>query len=97
IFTLTGEFAMDLSDTPSWLSGDQSVAGTGRPSPAGSTTNPTLDSFRQLTTFVSRALRTKSLEQLQRSLEQPEHGSPGLKRVLTALDLTMFGVGAIIG
>jgi len=38
--------------------------------------------------------RTKSLERLKASSEEPEHR---LKRNLTAFDLTLFGVGAIIG
>ncbi|MBI5548011.1 MAG: amino acid permease [Deltaproteobacteria bacterium] len=38
--------------------------------------------------------RTKSLEQLKASAEDPHHQ---LKRKLSAFDLTMFGIGAIIG
>ncbi len=38
--------------------------------------------------------RTKSLEQLKASAEEPEHQ---LKKNLGAFDLTMFGIGAIIG
>ncbi len=38
--------------------------------------------------------RTKSLEQLRASAEAPEHM---LKKNLTAFDLMMFGIGAIIG
>src|SRR5690348_12452252 len=39
-------------------------------------------------------LRTKSIEQSLRDTEEPEHQ---LKRSLSALDLTVFGVGVIIG
>lgn len=42
----------------------------------------------------TRLFRTKSLEQLRESAEEPEHR---LKRNLGVFDLTMFGVGAIIG
>ena len=38
--------------------------------------------------------RTKSIEQSMRDTEEPEHQ---LKRSLSALDLTVFGVGVIIG
>jgi APA family basic amino acid/polyamine antiporter len=38
--------------------------------------------------------QTKSIEQLTGDLE---HGGKGLKRTLTALDLTLLGIGAIIG
>ncbi len=38
--------------------------------------------------------RTKSVEQSIRDTEEPEHG---LKKSLSALDLTVFGVGVIIG
>jgi APA family basic amino acid/polyamine antiporter len=38
--------------------------------------------------------RTKSLEQLQAGVNAPEHK---LRRSLTAFDLTLFGLGAIIG
>ncbi|MDF9816243.1 APA family basic amino acid/polyamine antiporter [Streptomyces sp. SPB162] len=38
--------------------------------------------------------RTKSVEQSMRDTEEPEHA---LKRSLSALDLTVFGVGVIIG
>ena len=38
--------------------------------------------------------RTKSLEQLRASAETPEHR---LRRDLGTFDLTMFGIGAIIG
>ncbi|MBI4913782.1 MAG: amino acid permease [Acidobacteria bacterium] len=41
-----------------------------------------------------RLFRTKTLEQLKASAEEPEHQ---LKKNLGALDLTMFGIGAIIG
>ena len=44
--------------------------------------------------MFDRVLRTKSLEQLRASAEEPEHQ---LKKNLTAFDLTMFGIGAIIG
>ncbi|MGW4031133.1 amino acid permease [Streptomyces sp. NPDC004838] len=40
------------------------------------------------------AFRTKSVEQSIRDTEEPEHA---LKRSLSALDLTVFGVGVIIG
>jgi APA family basic amino acid/polyamine antiporter len=39
-------------------------------------------------------MRTKSIEQSMRDTEEPEHQ---LKRSLSALDLTVFGVGVIIG
>ncbi|MEO6326839.1 MAG: amino acid permease [Thermoanaerobaculia bacterium] len=39
--------------------------------------------------------RTKSIERIRANAEEPEHG--GLKRTLTAKDLTLLGVGAIIG
>lgn len=39
-------------------------------------------------------LRTKSIEQSIRDTEEPEHA---LKKSLSALDLTVFGVGVIIG
>ena len=38
--------------------------------------------------------RTKSVEQSIRDTEEPEHQ---LKKELSALDLTVFGVGVIIG
>jgi APA family basic amino acid/polyamine antiporter len=44
--------------------------------------------------MLTRLLRTKSLEQLQANADEPEHQ---LKKNLTAFDLTMFGIGAIIG
>src|SRR3954466_1326931 len=44
--------------------------------------------------MLQRLLRTKTLEQLQASAEEPEHQ---LKKTLGAFDLTMFGIGAIIG
>ena len=44
--------------------------------------------------MFDRVLRTKSLEQLRASADEPEHQ---LKKNLTAFDLTMFGIGAIIG
>ena len=43
---------------------------------------------------VARMFRTKTLEQLQHSADAAGHG---LKRSLTAFDLMMFGIGAIIG
>jgi APA family basic amino acid/polyamine antiporter len=42
----------------------------------------------------SNLLRTKSIEQL---VSDVEHGGKALKRTLTALDLTLLGIGAIIG
>jgi APA family basic amino acid/polyamine antiporter len=42
----------------------------------------------------SNLLRTKSIEQL---VGDAEHGGKGLKRTLTGMDLTMLGIGAIIG
>jgi hypothetical protein len=48
IFTLTGEFAMDLVD-PQWLNGQSSVAGTGRPDASGDRQATTLDSYHQWT------------------------------------------------
>ncbi|MFN8058243.1 MAG: amino acid permease [Vicinamibacterales bacterium] len=42
----------------------------------------------------SNLLKTKSIEQL---VGDVEHGAKGLKRALTALDLTLLGIGAIIG
>jgi len=42
----------------------------------------------------SNLLRTKSIEQLVSDVEQ---GGKALKRTLTALDLTLLGIGAIIG
>ena len=42
----------------------------------------------------SNLLRTKSIEQLVGDVEQ---GSKALKRTLSALDLTLLGIGAIIG
>src|SRR5664279_2028656 len=44
--------------------------------------------------MFERLFRTKSLEQLRASADQPEHQ---LKKNLGAFDLTMFGIGAIIG
>jgi APA family basic amino acid/polyamine antiporter len=46
------------------------------------------------TDMLRRLLRTKTLEQLKASTEEPEHQ---LKKNLGAFDLTMFGIGAIIG
>ncbi|HSL20524.1 MAG TPA: amino acid permease [Vicinamibacterales bacterium] len=42
----------------------------------------------------SNLLKTKSIERL---LGDVEHGGKSLKRTLTALDLTLLGIGAIIG
>ena len=42
----------------------------------------------------SNLLRTKSIEQL---VGDAEHGGKELRRTLTALDLTLLGIGAIIG
>jgi APA family basic amino acid/polyamine antiporter len=42
----------------------------------------------------SNLLKTKSIEQL---VGDAEHGSKALKRTLTATDLTLLGIGAIIG
>ncbi len=42
----------------------------------------------------SNLLKTKSLEQL---VSDVEHGGKSLKRTLTAFDLTLLGIGAIIG
>jgi basic amino acid/polyamine antiporter, APA family len=42
----------------------------------------------------SNLLKTKSIEQL---VSDVEHGGKALKRTLTALDLTLLGIGAIIG
>jgi APA family basic amino acid/polyamine antiporter len=42
----------------------------------------------------SNLLKTKSIEQL---VGDVEHGTKALKRTLTATDLTMLGIGAIIG
>jgi basic amino acid/polyamine antiporter, APA family len=42
----------------------------------------------------SNLLKTKSIEQL---VGDAEHGGKSLKRTLTALDLTLLGIGAIIG
>ncbi len=42
----------------------------------------------------SNLLRTKSIEQL---VGDAEHGGKSLKRTLTAVDLTLLGIGAIIG
>ena len=44
--------------------------------------------------MLQRLFRTKSLEQLRASAEEPEHQ---LKKNLGGFDLTMFGIGAIIG
>src|SRR5436190_23151964 len=42
----------------------------------------------------SHLFRTKSIEQL---VGDVEHGQKALRRTLTGLDLTLLGVGAIIG
>ena len=42
----------------------------------------------------SNLLKTKSIEQL---VGDVEHGGKALKRTLSALDLTLLGIGAIIG
>ena len=42
----------------------------------------------------SNLLKTKSIEQL---VGDVEHGKKQLKRTLSALDLTLLGIGAIIG
>src|SRR2546427_11131228 len=42
----------------------------------------------------SHLLKTKSIEQL---VSDVEHGGKHLKRSLSALDLTLLGIGAIIG
>jgi len=42
----------------------------------------------------SNILKTKSIEQL---VGDVEHGAKALKRTLTAMDLTLLGIGAIIG
>jgi APA family basic amino acid/polyamine antiporter len=44
--------------------------------------------------MLTRLFRTKTLEQLRASAEEPEHQ---LKKNLGAFELTMFGIGAIIG
>ena len=44
--------------------------------------------------MASRLLATKSIDQLMHTVENGEHG---LKRALGPIDLTMLGVGAIIG
>ncbi len=44
--------------------------------------------------MLKRLFRTKSMEQLRASAEEPEHQ---LKKNLGSFDLTMFGIGAIIG
>ncbi|MGE6734883.1 amino acid permease, partial [Streptomyces sp. NPDC059900] len=46
------------------------------------------------TPVSSSLFRTKSVEQSIRDTEEPEHA---LKKSLSALDLTVFGVGVIIG
>ena len=42
----------------------------------------------------SNLLKTKSIEQL---VGDVENGAKALKRTLTAMDLTLLGIGAIIG
>ena len=44
--------------------------------------------------MLNRLFRTKSLEQLRASAEEPEHQ---LSKSLGTFELTMFGIGAIIG
>jgi basic amino acid/polyamine antiporter, APA family len=44
---------------------------------------------------MSSLLRTKSVADIQATLDEAERG--GLKRTLTAFDLTMLGIGAVIG
>ena len=44
--------------------------------------------------MLKELFRTKSLEQLRASAEEPEHQ---LKKNLGTFDLAMFGIGAIIG
>jgi APA family basic amino acid/polyamine antiporter len=44
--------------------------------------------------MAANLFKTKSLEQLTSDVE---HGGKGLKRTLSALDLTLLGIGAIIG
>ena len=44
--------------------------------------------------MLNRLFRTKSLEQLRASAEEPEHQ---LSKTLGTFELTMFGIGAIIG
>lgn len=51
-------------------------------------------SLRGMITGLKALFRTKSLEQLRASAETPEHR---LRRDLGTFDLTMFGIGAIIG
>ncbi len=45
--------------------------------------------------MFERLFRTKSIEQIRANAEEPEHG--GLRRTLSAWDLALLGVGAIIG
>jgi APA family basic amino acid/polyamine antiporter len=45
---------------------------------------------------MSTLLRTKSVADIQATLDEAE-GAHGLKRTLTAFDLTMLGIGAVIG
>ena len=45
--------------------------------------------------MLQQLLRTKTIEQLKASVDEPGHGH--LKRALSAWDLTLLGVGAIIG
>lgn len=45
--------------------------------------------------MMHRLFRTKSIEQIRANAEEPGHG--GLRRTLSAWDLALLGVGAIIG
>ena len=45
---------------------------------------------------MASVFRTKSVADIQATLDEAE-GAHGLKRTLTAFDLTMLGIGAIIG
>ena len=47
--------------------------------------------------MFQRLLRTKSIEQLQGSADVADAGQGHLKKALGAWDLTLLGVGAIIG
>ncbi|HEY7412075.1 MAG TPA: amino acid permease [Vicinamibacteria bacterium] len=46
--------------------------------------------------FLGAAARTKTLTDLEATLDEGEHGS-GLRRSLSAFDLVMLGIGAVIG
>src|SRR5689334_7939391 len=41
--------------------------------------------------------RTKSVADLQATLDEGAHAGAGLKRTLSAFDLVMLGIGAVIG